>query len=264
MKIIDAHCHIFPDKLSVTATQNTQKFYDIPHTAYYGSVNSLLEQCEQSGVSQCVVAMVATNPRQPQKLSHFVADQMKLHPDRFIGFGAVHPESKTLTEDVKLVKELNLKGIKTHPDIQGFKADCDGYKKIYDLCSELNIPVLMHTGDSRYDNSNPDRIANILENFPKLTVIGAHFGGWSLWQEAAEKLHKYDNFFVDTCSSLYLLSDTDAKKIINKYGEDKVIFGSDYPIWKQADEIERFLSFGYSDQTLEKIFAKNIEGLLKI
>ena len=40
----------------------------------------------------------------------------------------------------------------------------------------------MHTGDYRYDNSNPNRVLPVLKAYPKLTLIGAHFGGWSVWE----------------------------------------------------------------------------------
>ncbi len=264
MKIIDAHCHIFPDRIAMLATHNTQEFYDIPHTAYQGTAGSLLKQCEESGVDKCVISTVATHPRHPEKLNEFIASQAEVYPERFIAIGGLHPESPDIDGDFKYLKELGLKGVKLHPDIQGYKADCAGYKEIYDLCSQSGLPILIHTGDSRYDNSNPDRIARILEEFPDLTVIGAHFGGWSLWEEAAEKLYKYENFFVDTCSSAYMLSDTTMKSIINKYGTDKVIFGTDYPIWKQEDEIKRIISLGFSDDDLEKIFSKNVEKVLNI
>ena len=46
----------------------------------------------------------------------------------------------------------------------------------------------MHTGDSRFDYSNPNRLVPILEIYSDLIIVGAHMGAWSLWDEAAEKL----------------------------------------------------------------------------
>ena len=46
---------------------------------------------------------------------------------------------------------------------------------------------------------------NVLEAFPKLKFVGPHLGGWSVWEEAAKVLPKYDNIIVDTSSSLYEL-----------------------------------------------------------
>ena len=264
MKIIDAHCHIFPDNIARFATRNIQYFYDIPHAAFRGKASELIEQCDGSGVQKCVVSMVATAPDQPQKFNTAIAELTKQYSDKFIPLGTLHPESETIEEDLKHLFSLGLNGVKLHPDMQNNKADCNGYKTIYELCSQKNIPILLHTGDSRYDNSNPDRIVKILNEFPHLTIIGAHLGGWSVWEEAVEKLYKYENFFVDTCSSTSMLTDTTLKKIISRYGTDKVIFGTDYPIWKQEDEIKRIISLGFSDDDFEKIFHKNIEKVLNI
>ena len=264
MKIIDAHCHIFPDKIARFATRNIQMFYDLPHASFRGEVNELAEQCNKSGVDKCVVSMVATAPSQPQKFNNAIAELIENFGDKFIPLGTLHPQSETIQADFEHIISLGFKGVKLHPDMQENKADCDGYKAIYELCSQKGLPVLLHTGDSRYDNSNPDRIAGILQEFPELTIIGAHFGGWSVWEEAAEKLYKYDNFFVDTCSSMVSLTDTVIRKFINKYGTDKVIFGTDYPIWKQEDEIRRIMSLGFSQDEYEKIFHKNVEMVLNI
>lgn len=264
MKIIDAHCHIFPDKIAKYATEKIQEFYNIPKTTYYGTASELVQQCNESGVDKCIVSMLATTPIKPHKLNEHLLELTKIFPEKLIPLASLHPQSETLEDDFNHLMGFGFKGVKLHPDMQGCKADCDGYKKIYDLCAQNHLPILLHTGDSRYDNSNPDRIEKILKEFPDLVVIGAHFGGWSVWEEATEKLYKYENFYVDTCSSTCLLPDTSIKKMINKYGTDKVIFGTDYPIWKQTDEINKLISLDLSTDALEKIFYKNIEMVLNI
>ena len=100
--------------------------------------------------------------------------------------------------------------------------------------------------------------------FPDLIIIGAHFGGWSLWDKAPEILCKYKNLYVDTCSSFYALSKERAREIFDLYGADRVIFGTDFPMWKQEDELNFIFSLGLSDNELENILSKNIERVLKI
>ncbi|MBR0514646.1 MAG: amidohydrolase family protein [Clostridia bacterium] len=58
-------------------------------------------------------------------------------------------------------------------------------RRIFALCEAAGLPVLVHTGDQRFDCSNPNRIVNVLRTFPKLKFVGAHFGGWSMWDDAA-------------------------------------------------------------------------------
>lgn len=97
-----------------------------------------------------------------------------------------------------------------------------------------------------------------MEMFPDLTIIGAHFGGWSLWNEAPRELCKYKNLYVDTCSSFYALSKEKAREIIDLYGTDRVLFGTDFPLWKQEDELEFLFSLGLSEKELEDILHNNI------
>jgi predicted TIM-barrel fold metal-dependent hydrolase len=102
-----------------------------------------------------------------------------------------------------------------------------------------------------------------MEIYTDLTVIGAHFGGYSIWEEASKKLCELPNLYVDTCFAFFALEKETALKIIRSYGADKVIFATDYPMWKQEDELEYLYSLGLSDDELEKILYKNITKILE-
>ena len=158
---------------------------------------------------------------------------------------------------------MGLKGVKLHPDIQKFKIDDYRMLKIYELC-EGKLPLLIHTGDHRYDLSNPNRMMPILEIYKNLTVIGAHFGGWSVWEEATEKLCKYKNFYVDCSSSLYAMTPQKAKELIMAYGTNRVLFGTDYPMWEPKAEIERFMQIDLTDKEHEDILYNNAAKMFDI
>lgn len=268
-KIIDSHCHIFPDKIAQKATDSIDIFYGISETGvingcgFVGTAKALINQCDSVGVDKCLVTSVATTPHHAQSINSFIASEVKLFPERFIGFGSLHPDSETLEEDTEHLIELGLKGVKLHPDIQNFKVDDPKVIKVFEICNKKNLPVLLHTGDSRYDNSNPDRVEKILKLFPDLIIIGAHFGGWSMWDKAPEILCKYKNFYVDTCSSFYALSKERAREIINIYGADRVIFGTDFPMWKQDEELEFLFSLGLSENDLKCILHDNLAKILE-
>ena len=268
-KIIDSHCHIFPDKIAQKATNSIDEFYNISESGvidgcgFVGTAKALISQCDMVGVEKCLVTSVATTPHHAQSINSFIAGEVTLFPDRFIGFGSLHPESESLEEDAKHLVELGLKGVKLHPDIQSFKVDSPKGIKLFEICNSLGLPVLLHTGDSRFDNSNPNRVERILKAFPDLTIIGAHFGGWSVWDTAPQLLHKHQNLYVDTCSSFYALSRERAREIIDIYGTDKVIFGTDFPMWKQAEELEFLFSLGLNDKQLQDILYNNLAKILK-
>jgi len=48
------------------------------------------------------------------------------------------------------------------------------------------------------------------------------------------------NIYVDCSSLLYALQPDTAVKLIRKIGAERVLFGTDYPMWDPREEVERF------------------------
>lgn len=261
--VIDSHCHIYPEKIAKPAVQSTGRFYDMTALGD-GTVNSLLQIGEKAGIDRFVVQSVATTPHQVKSINEFIASEVEAFSDKLIGLGTLHPESDDLKGDLTHIKELGLHGVKLHPDIQKFKIDDYRCLKIYELCEKENMPILMHTGDYRYDYSNPNRLVPVLNTFKKLTVIGAHLGGWSVWDEAVEKLSGYENFYVDSSSSLYELPIDRATEIIRTYGTERVLFGSDFPVFSPDIELERFMALPLTDDERRMILSQNVLKLYNI
>ena len=256
-KVIDAHCHIYPDKIAQKAAGATDRFYDV-HGFGDGTVGMLMREGKKAGIDRFIVQSVATTPKQVSSINNFISHTVAESNGVLVGLGTLHPDSEDMAKDVEEIIALGLHGVKLHPDIQGFKIDDYRCLKIYELCEKHKLPILMHTGDSRYDNSNPNRLIPILEIYTDLTVIGAHFGGWSIWEEASKKLHGIPNLYVD-CSSTFawMPEDRTIKEMIERYGTDRVLFGTDYPMWSPSTEIERFMGLGYDDETNQKILYDN-------
>ncbi len=261
-KIIDSHCHIYPDKIAVKASQSTGRFYGIDMT-YDGTVGTLMNVGAEGGVDHFVVQSVATKPEQVSSINHFIANAVAESGGKMTGLGTLHPDSDDIKRDLDELLSLGLRGVKLHPDIQGFKLDDYRCLKIYELC-EGRCPILFHLGDKRYDMSNPNRIMPILDIYTNLVAIGAHFGGYSVWDEAEKRLPGYPNLYVDCSSSFFAMSDDRIRELIAVYGEDRVLFGTDYPMWAPKSEVDRLLSLGLSDAAYEKIFHANAEKLFGI
>lgn len=258
-RIIDSHCHIYPDKIAQKASDATGHFYSLP-ASLDGRISTLLEHGEQAGISHFVVQSVATTPKQVSSINSFIADAVKNSDGRFTGLGTLHPDSENMEADVNEIISLGLRGVKLHPDIQQVKLDDPRMHKMYELC-EGRLPMLIHTGDHRYDYSNTNRLIPILDKYPRLTVIGAHFGGWSLWEDATKKLVKYENLLVDCSSSLYAMTPEKAKELIMAYGTERVLFGTDYPLWTPEEEIERFMRMELTDEQREDVLYNNAAKL---
>ena len=261
-KIIDCHCHVYPDKIACRAAEAIGRFYSIDMDMD-GRLETLKAEGEKAGITHYVIFSVATKPSQTDSINGFIADTVAASGGTMTGLGTLHPDSPDLKGDVERIISLGLKGVKLHPDIQGFKIDDYRCLKIYELC-EGRLPVLLHTGDRRYDFSNPNRLKPVLEIFKGLTVIGAHFGGWSIWEEATEELYGCDNLLVDCSSSLYALSPEKALALVRRYGASKVLFGIDFPMWRPSDEVERFNRLALTEEERELILHKNAERVFSI
>ena len=257
-QIIDSHCHIYPEKIASKAVAGTDRFYDTIAKCD-GTAASLLQINEEVGIDHSLVQSVATTPKQVQSINNFIADTVKNADGRLTGLGTLHPDSEDQRADVQHLVDLGLRGVKLHPDIQQFKIDDYRCLKIYELCEEFGLPILMHTGDKRYDFSNTNRLIPILETYTNLTIIGAHLGGWSLWEEASLELAGTPNLYVDCSSTMAWVPLDKTAEIIRRYGADRVLFGTDYPMWHPKDEVRMFFELGLSDDEMKLILSENVK-----
>ena len=261
--VIDAHCHIYPDKIASRAVCGTDTFYGL-NSVYNGTANELINKGNEVGIDKFIVQSVATTPEQVKSINSFIAASVNNSNGKFVGLGTLHPDSKDLKGDIDYLLELGLKGVKLHPDIQQFKIDDYRCLKIYELCEKYNLPILMHTGDSRYDYSNPNRMLPILKIYNNLTFVGAHMGGWSVWDDAVEKLSGIDNFYVDCSSCFYFIGKDRVKRLVEKYGANRVLFGTDYTMWDYTSELESFFSMGLDESEIMSILNMNAKKVFNL
>jgi len=259
IEVIDAHCHIYPDKIAARACAGTDRFYGTTASCS-GTVGELLEK-KRGRIDRFLVHSVATTPAQVGSINRFISEQVQNHPMTLFGFGTLHPESEDIAGDFYQLLELGLQGVKLHPDIQAFALDDPRALKIFELCERENIPALLHTGDYRYDYSNPNRLLPVLKAYPSLTVIGAHLGGWSVWESACDQLSGFSNLYVDSSSTFPFFDKDKAKELICRWGFDRVLFGSDYPMWDPERELDVFLSLDLGEEANRKILGENAKKL---
>lgn len=260
-KLINSHCHIYPEKIADKAVIGIRDFYDLD-MSLNGKLDDLLRDGNQVGVTHYLVHSVATTPKQVKSINEFIAEAVNTHSDLFTGFGTLHPDSEDIQGDFDHLIELGLKGVKLHPDFQQFAMNEERAYKIGEVVSAGNVPMLVHCGDFRYNYSNPEQIKPFLDKFPDITFIGAHFAGWSMWEDATEKLAGIPNLYVDLSSSLYALSPETALNLIHAYGADRVLWGSDYPMWDSKSEMEYFNKIDLTDEERELIMYKNASKIL--
>lgn len=281
--VIDIHTHIFPDKIAAEVIENLSKQ---SRAKYFsdGTLNGLLNSMEKSGVNISVVLPVATAPRQVVKINDFAAKTTeKFSAQGIIYFGAIHPDFEDYRAELSRIKNLGLKGIKIHPIYQGVNLDDKKFLQILYRAAELDLIVITHAGlDIGFPgvvNCSPKMARRVVEEIGDFKFVLAHMGGWKNWNEVLTELAD-TNIFVDTAFStgkiparsdfvwneedLNLLNENEFLKLVEVFGADRILFGTDSPWDSQKTSIEFIKKLPISDVDKKKILGGNSEKLLGV
>lgn len=262
MHIIDFHTHIYPDAIAQKATDSIRQFYGLEGGGMDGTVATLLQRGSQVGIDHYVVLPVGLRPSHVRHINEFIIGQVAEHKE-FTGFGTIHAAMDNIEEEVDFIYGAGLKGIKMHPDTQLFNIDDPRLFPAYAQMRDYGLHVMLHMGDPRYDYSHPTRLRRVMDNFPGLKVVAAHFGGYSLAEAARESLYDTD-CIMDISSSLMLMDKETALRYIRLYGPERLVYGTDYPLWDPVAEVKRFLELGLTDDETEQIAYKTAQRVLSI
>lgn len=262
MPIIDAHAHIYPEKIATKAVAAVGQFYGVEQSmAGQGSSEDLLTH-KAAGITHFIVHSVATTAHSVPTINGFLAEQSAAHPE-FIGFGTMHPDFEDKEAEVERALSLGLHGFKLHPDTQRVNMDDPRLMEFYEIIAG-RVPLVVHTGDYRYDYSSPHRLARILKTFPDLVVDAAHLGGWSIYDVGYDVLHEEllgeERLFVDASSAFTWVGRRHMRELVRLWGADRVMFGSDYPMWDPSHELNEMLHCDLTEDELEKVLWRNAEA----
>jgi predicted TIM-barrel fold metal-dependent hydrolase len=262
MRIIDAHVHIYPEKIAAKASAGISAFYDGMLMRNNGGLSMLQSNMQAAQVTRAVICSVATKAEQVDGINRFLLKTAQESNDTFTPLMALHPEMQEA--DIIAAVDAGIKsgfsGVKLHPDFQRFRIDDRNLYKIYDVLQGTTV-LMLHMGDKRMHFSEPQQLAAVLKDFPRLIVHAAHFGGYSLWDEAVASLAGNPNVFVDTASSMFALLPEKTRDIIRAYGADHVMFGSDYPMWNAVEELALLDKVNLTDSEMQWILQDTAERL---
>jgi hypothetical protein len=281
MKIINAHAHLI--EIEKVMSGDGMKYLgflkEIPtfraaeQVTAMVSADNLLQQMDEAGVSQTVLfAMYAPIL---YSSNEFVARMCRQYPGRFIGFSSVdvkNPDAPAMLEEAVL--RLGLKGLKLHPPLQDFYPNDRKMWPIYKKAAELNIPVVFHVGTTPFGSlvklsqADPMLLDEVANDFPELVIILTHLG--TLWHnESFMVTEKHPNVYIDTAAYPYEIKEMLNENLICRVGENKFIFGTDFPMPYQG-KLHRILDFvtcirdlPISEELKERIFCGNFEHLMQ-
>ena len=261
--ILDFHSHIYPpyiieNKTALLAEDDTLKDLFSGKNSFMASSEMLISSMDKNNVDVSVVLGIGWNNERLSRMSNdYIIDSVKQYPHRLKGFFSVNPlwGSRALDEIDRCSGEGLIGVGELHPYSQGYDlADKKLMKPLMDKCIALNLPVLIHASEPLgHDypgkgNTTPDVLYKFISNFPDSVIILAHFGGGLPFYNFMPEVSKaMKNVFFDTAAVPFIY-DSDLFNVIDKIiGNDKVIFGTDFPLMEQSRVYNEILKSNLSN-----------------
>ena len=195
-----------------------------------------------------------------------VASAVKQHPDRFHGLAGLDPYEgmKGVKELERAVEELGFIGAHFYPHWYELAPDHAKWYPYYAKCCELGVPVQMQVGQSMiYDPTYPIRSVGrpitldaVACDFPELSLVGIHIGiPWT--DEMIAMAWKHPNVYIGCDAHSPKYWPESFVRYLNSYGQDKVLFGTDFPILDFARTREEIEALGLKPEAKRKLLRDN-------
>ncbi|WP_415853816.1 amidohydrolase family protein [Sinomonas sp. G460-2] len=276
---IDLHVHLEVDScghasLPAALTEASAKYFKAEDRS--PSLDKIAETYRELNMAAVVFTVDARTQlkHEPNSIEELIEGAAR-HNDVLIPFGSVDP--RTGEEAIARAKhqalELGARGFKFHPSLQGFDPSSEEFYPLWEALQELGLPAIFHTGQNgmgaglpgghgiklRY--SNPLLLDDVAADFPGLTIIMAHPS--APWQDEANSIatHKA-NVFIDLSGWSPKYFPESLVKAANSILQDKVLFGTDFPLITPQKWLGAFADLPLKDEVRAKILKGNAVRLL--
>ncbi len=278
--IIDFHTHVVPPAIKQDPGRYVGRdpcfdvLYAMPNTKL-ATAAELLESMDKSGVDVSVMLNIGwSSHRLCQESGDDLMEAVARHPRRLVGFAAVQPlAGDDALKEIERCEQGGLKGLgELRSDIQGYDlADRATLGPVVELARRLGFIWLSHASEPvghiypGKGRITPDALYSFITAFPDLKIVLAHWGGglpfYALMPEVASAL---TNVYFDTAASPFLYRPAIYKQVAELVGDDKVLFGSDYPLLRQSRLIDEIRAQTLAREVTDKILGGNSRRLLDI
>jgi predicted TIM-barrel fold metal-dependent hydrolase len=241
--VLDFHTHVYPEALAPRVITNAAAWGVSSHRD--GTRASLISSMKNAGISASVVLNIAVKPGQTAGVNDFAIASCAAEDDApaLIPFAGIHPYDQNWKEELKLIKEQGFKGIKLHPDYQGFYIDDPALEPFYRRVSSLGLIMVFHTGFDIVSPENvhatPERIANVLPLLEECDTVLAHMGGLLSWEDSLRLLCGR-KVYLDTSFSVFPGTVKLMRKLIRRHDPGRILFGTDSPWHDPAQSLNLF------------------------
>ncbi len=207
--------------------------------------------------------------------SEDIVDAAAAHADVLIPFGSVDPlrGADAVVQARSLVREHGARGFKLHPSMQGFAPNDPQFYPLWAAIESLGVPALFHTGQTgigaglpggrgiKLRLSDPMLVDDVAADFPGLPIILAHPSVPWAASSISIATHKA-NVFIDLSGWSPRYFPAELVRAANSLLQDKVLFGTDYPLLTPQRWLSDFDKLDIKPQVRPKILKDNAVKLL--
>ena len=271
MKVIDAHVHLYPDKIAgkVTASLGA-KFGNAP--SFVATVEGCRSRDASAGVALSINLPVATAPGQvphTNAWAHAVNESERAHPSgpSVLSLASLHPDCVDKSALVAQIAAAGFSGIKFHPEYQQFRFNDPKMEEIWAAMAECGLVAYLHAGGERVFkppyHSTPREIADLQRRFPSLAIVAAHLGGFGMWDES-EAVLCGSTVNLDLSHTFGWMDEAQILRMIRKHGANRILFGTDAPWQDPGTVLQAFLRLPLTQEEQGDILAGNAMRLFRI
>lgn len=182
-----------------------------------------------------------------------------------LALGDVYTPQRAVTELARAAGELGLRGLKIHPTDLGVPADDLRLVPVLRQAADLGLPVMVHSYPSdsgpSFDYSAPHRIARMAVTFPDVTWIIAHLGGVRFPDVIPiETYVDISGMLLGLCE---LYGVAFAERLLRRIGLERVLFGTDYPVFAYERYYEVLDQMHFTDDEIGQLAYRNAAAILR-
>jgi predicted TIM-barrel fold metal-dependent hydrolase len=229
----------------------------------------LVEAMDAAGIERLLLT-AWTRPGVNVAANDRIAEFIRHDPQRFVGVAAVDLERPVaaVRELDRAVRQLGFKALRVIPWLWKLPPNDRLYYPLYVKCVELGVPFCTqvgHTGPLMPSETGRPipYIDEIALTFPELKIVGGHIGyPWT--DEMIALAWKHENVFIDTSAYLPRYYPPQLLHFMNTYGQDKVLFGTNFPMLSLSTCAQQALALELKPDTMRKFLGDNARRVFGI
>jgi len=275
--VVDAWVNLFPEAFAAkwVAQEENQGVRTLfgDDLAKGPTVEGLIEAMDGAGIDVGVLTSGLSDPKRAHRLGGYAAEDFlaiaDAHPGRFLVSAAVDKAGRPGANCAR-VRELAqhpaFRMVRVTPLVEQYELNHRLYYPVYATAEELGLPVSINIGipgpQVRSRCQDPVLLEDVLIDFRKLTVIGAHMG------------HPYEALLIQymlkwpqlhVMTSAYLATYMDPAIVTfmdSSRGRGRVLFASDHPVIPAQKAIDAARKLPLSDAGMTEFLGASAERLL--